>query len=103
MPRNNSRERHAYLVTYDVSDKRRLRKTHRLMLGYGDPVQYSVFRCELSPREVEILVTRLDEVIAKGSDRVLIVDMGPARSKRDRIRMIGKPLEPLDDDGPVIF
>jgi len=41
--------RRVYLVCYDVSDAKRLRRTHKKMCGFGDPVQYSIFRCELSP------------------------------------------------------
>ena len=43
--------RNVYLVCYDVADDKRLRKTYKKMCGFGVPVQYSVFRCELSPTE----------------------------------------------------
>jgi CRISPR-associated protein Cas2 len=47
-----------YVVTYDISDKKRLRKVFRLMRGYGDHLQLSVFRCELSGVErFELLVS----------------------------------------------
>jgi CRISPR-associated protein Cas2 len=40
-----------YLVCYDVADPKRLRKVYRTMRGFGDPLQYSIFRCELSARQ----------------------------------------------------
>jgi len=43
--------RSVYLVCYDVADDKRLRKTYKKMRGFGDPVQYSVFRCELRRRK----------------------------------------------------
>lgn len=53
-----------YLVCYDVRDDTRLRKAARLLEGRGDRIQYSVFRCRLTPREEERLrwdLTRLLE------------------------------------------
>ncbi len=44
-----------YLVCYDIRDDARLRRVARLLEGYGDRLQYSVFRCRLTPREEERL------------------------------------------------
>lgn len=41
-----------WLVSYDVRDDRRLRETARLLEGYGERVQYSVFRCQLTRTEM---------------------------------------------------
>mgnify|MGYP000653098870 CR=1 FL=1 len=43
--------RHRYVVCYDVREPKRLRKMHHTLLGYGDPLQYSVFVCDLSAAE----------------------------------------------------
>jgi CRISPR-associated endonuclease Cas2 len=51
--------RNVYLVAYDVADPKRLRRTYQTMLGHGDPVQYSIFYCELSPMERQQLKQRL--------------------------------------------
>ncbi|HIB65620.1 MAG TPA: CRISPR-associated endonuclease Cas2, partial [Phycisphaerales bacterium] len=37
-----------FLVTYDICDPARLRKVHKIMLGHGQAIQYSVFRCFLT-------------------------------------------------------
>ena len=42
-----------WLVCYDVHDPDRLRKCAKHMEGYGVRVQYSVFRCWMTRREVE--------------------------------------------------
>jgi CRISPR-associated protein Cas2 len=70
--------RQGYVVAYDISDPRRLRRTYRAMLGFGDPLQLSVFRCDLSEVEKVKLKARLSEIINHAEDRVLIVGLGPA-------------------------
>jgi CRISPR-associated protein Cas2 len=70
--------RQTYVVSYDVSDPKRLRKVYKTMLGYGDHLQLSVFRCELSAREMVELRSALEGIISKTEDQVLFVDVGPA-------------------------
>ena len=55
--------RNRFLVCYDVSDSNRLARTYRKMNGFGDPVQYSVFICDLSPKERVLLEEALTEVL----------------------------------------
>jgi CRISPR-associated protein Cas2 len=52
-------------VCYDVRDEARLRQVARLLEGYGERVQYSVFRCRLTPRELERLRWELGKVVAQ--------------------------------------
>jgi len=70
--------RSRYLVSYDVSDKKRLRQIHRLLCGYGDPLQYSVFTCELARTERFQLLHLLADLIHHQEDRVMLVDLGPS-------------------------
>lgn len=70
--------RHVYLLMYDIADPKRLRRVYRACMGAGDPLQYSVFRCELSRMERHLLRERLWEIIHHGEDRVMLVDLGPA-------------------------
>lgn len=70
--------RNRFLVCYDVSDPKRLARTYKKMSGFGEPVQYSVFICDLSPKERVLLEVALTEVLNLKEDRVLIVDMGPS-------------------------
>jgi CRISPR-associated protein Cas2 len=70
--------RQTYVISYDVSDPKRLRKVFKTMRGYGDPIQLSVFRCELSRRELVELRGALAKIIHHGEDQVLFVDVGPA-------------------------
>src|SRR3954468_8103774 len=61
-----------WLVCYDVRDAKRLRKTAKHMEGYGERMQYSVFRCWLTPREMERLRWELTEILTPEDDVLLI-------------------------------
>ena len=63
-----------YLISYDVRDPKRLRKTARHLEGYGARLQYSLFRCRLSKREVERLRWELGRILAK-EDSLLIIGL----------------------------
>ncbi len=84
--------RNVYLVCYDVADEKRLRKTYKKMCGFGDPLQYSVFRCELSPTERQLVKEALWSILNWNEDRVILVDLGPAGRRGDEcIELWGKP------------
>lgn len=83
--------RHRYVVCYDIREPGRLRRTHDTMLGFGDPLQYSVFVCELSSAERMLMESALRRVVSIGEDSVLLIDLGPASGvARQRIRALGK-------------
>lgn len=83
--------RQTFVVTYDISDDKRLRRVYRLMRGWGDHIQLSVFRCELNARELVDLRSRLSTVINHAEDQVLFVDVGPVEGRGGTsIRAIGK-------------
>lgn len=83
--------RHCFVVSYDVSCPKRWRRIYRLMRGWGDHIQFSVFRCELSPRELVELRAGLGRLIHDKEDQVLFVDVGPIEGRGSTaIRAIGK-------------
>ena len=69
--------RQTYIVSYDISDDKRLRQVFKTVGGYGDHIQLSVFRCELSKRELVELRTKLSSIIHHKEDQVLFIDVGP--------------------------
>ena len=84
-----------YIVAYDVSDGRRLQKTFKKMNGFGDPLQYSVFVCDLSAKERVIMEEALTAIINLKEDRVLIIDTGPADGRgSDAVRTLGRQVRP---------
>lgn len=62
------------LICYDISDPKRYRRVHKLLLGVGRPVQYSIFRSKLDERETQRLRWQLTQLMAP-EDRLLIVDL----------------------------
>jgi len=89
--------RNMFLVTYDITDPKRLRRVFKVLNGYGDHLQYSVFRCDLSKKERMLLLTDLSDVIHHRDDQVLFVDLGPAEgvTTEARISALGKAYEPM--------
>ena len=86
--------RNRYLVCYDVSDAKRLARTYKKMNGFGEPAQYSVFICDLSPKERVLLEAALTEILNLKEDRVLIVDMGPSEGRgSESVTILGNARE----------
>lgn len=73
--------RQAYVVSYDISDPKRLRAVFKILRGYGDHLQLSVFRCELDRRELVELRAELTDAINHHEDQVLFIDLGPAEGR----------------------
>lgn len=95
--------RSVYLIAYDVCDPKRLRKAYTLMCGAGDPVQFSVFRCELSDVEKQRLKESLWEVLNLADDRVILVNLGPVEGRGDEcIEYWGNPLTAKSDRAAVV-
>jgi CRISPR-associated protein Cas2 len=60
------------------------------MLGFGDPLQYSVFLCELSRAERALMEMALRRTVLSQEDSVIVVDLGPARGMAsNRIAELG--------------
>jgi CRISPR-associated protein Cas2 len=84
--------RNIYLVTYDIADDKRLRKVFKTMRNWGDHLQYSVFECQLNPTDLLRLKAELSAIINSAHDQVLLVDLGPAAGRGERvIEALGQP------------
>ena len=95
-------DEHLYIVTYDIADARRWRAVFKLMHGYGEWLQLSVFQCRLTrSRQVE-LVARLEGTISTTDDHVMIVDVGVAESVQPRVQSMGKRQFAAIEREPVI-
>ena len=60
-----------YLVTYDVAKNKRRKKLSDLLLEYGVRIQYSVFECDLSEKDLRNLEKKAGEIIDTSCDSVL--------------------------------
>jgi len=61
-----------YLICYDIRCPKRWRKAYELLWGYGERVQYSIFRCWLSQRSREKLRWELERILT-AEDSLLLV------------------------------
>jgi len=81
---------HYYIVSYDVMDVKRLRRVHERMMGFGDPIHYSVFGCRLTGRGRVELKAALLEIMDPDKDRIMIIDMGLSEGwMEERIEFLG--------------
>lgn len=91
-----------YVVSYDIMDPKRLQRVHKTMKGFGDPIHYSVFRCNLSPKGRVEMIAALTDLIKHDLDRVMIVDLGPLEGRvEERIEFLG--VHPSDTERKAII
>jgi len=84
--------RRLFIVTYDISDPKRLRRVFKAMKGFGQHLQLSVFRCDLTAMERFEMIAVLQGIIHHGEDQVLIVDLGESEGRRVQVESIGRPV-----------
>jgi CRISPR-associated protein Cas2 len=94
--------RHVYIVSYDISEPARWRKVYKAVKGFGERLQYSVFRCELLAEDKVRLVAKVDALIHHEHDKLMVVDLGPSDGRgKDAIESYGSPLC-IADRVPVV-
>lgn len=93
---------HLYLVTYDIADEKRWRAVFKLMHGFGEWTQLSVFQCRLTRSRHMELISRLTTTILATEDHVLVVDLGPVEHIEPRVQSLGKRTFDAIDRVPVI-
>jgi CRISPR-associated protein Cas2 len=74
-----------YIVTYDITDPKRLRKVFNACKDYGLHLQLSVFECDLTPAEKIDFESRLLGLIDREKDQVLLISLGPSESRGERV------------------
>ena len=80
--------KHCYLICYDIRDPKRWRKAYKLLQGYGESIQYSIFRCYLNQRDRERLRWELEAVLT-AEDSLLLV--GICNRCVQRISLYNRP------------
>ncbi len=95
--------RRCFLVCYDIRDPKRLRRVHKVLKGYGEAWQFSIFFCVLKDIDRVRLQTDLEEQMNQKEDQVMILDLGPnEKEARKMATVIGQPL-PEQDSGIVVI
>ena len=70
----------AVYVAYDISEHRRRNRLHRLLRGFGEPVQKSVFLCWVDAVRQRRLTTLLDDFMRAPHTGQERIDCIPART-----------------------
>jgi len=86
--------RRAWLVTYDICEPKRLRQVYQVCRAFGDHIQYSVFRCDLTEAMKVRFLSMLDAVVNHKEDQVLLIPLGASDEAVDRtFETVGQPYQ----------
>lgn len=70
-----------WVVAYDISDDKRRLRLHRLLRGFGEPVQKSVFVCQLDGRRKARLEQMLSMETLEAGERLDLFLIGAAEAR----------------------
>ncbi len=84
-----------YVVAYDIAGDKRRTRVHRVLCGFGQWTQYSLFECWLTRRQVVELRAKLAQVLDPREDSVRLYRL--CGSCVDKVETLGgaPPSEPL--------
>lgn len=85
--------RQLYIVAYDVSDPRRLRRALATCRAFATGGQKSVHECFLSPAEKSALAAELARIVDRRTDSAVLLRLDP----RPRVRCLGLAQPPRDE------
>ena len=71
-----------YIVAYDITHPRRLRRVAAACLDFGVRIEKSVFECDLDPSDFGKLWQRLNKAIDPASDALAAYPLCAACAKR---------------------
>ncbi|MEW6365978.1 MAG: CRISPR-associated endonuclease Cas2 [Acidobacteriota bacterium] len=62
----------SFVVAYDIEDDKRRNAVHRALMSFGVWTQYSVFECALDEQQLVRMRHRLESLMDKREDSVVI-------------------------------
>ncbi len=92
---------HYYLIAYDITDSKMVKKAHKVCKNFGHAVQYSVFICHLSDDNLAILKSRLAPLVDPKKDQVMYVKLREGKEgglQKNSISIMGRPISPESPD-----
>lgn len=96
--------RRCYLVCYDIRNPRRLQRVHKVLKGYGEAWQLSVFFCVLKNIDRVRLQSAIEEQMNLKEDQTVIIDLGPnCKEARKAATVVGQPLPAREDSGTIVI
>jgi len=95
--------RRCYLVCYDICDPKRLRRVFKILKGYGEHWQFSIFFCVLKDIDRVRLQSDITAQINLKEDQTMILDMGPdEEAAREAATVLGQSL-PKQESGILVI
>jgi CRISPR-associated protein Cas2 len=91
----------SYLVCYDISDPKRLRKVARCCEDFGYRKQLSVFLMRISTTDFVKLKSRLYDIIDLTKDQVLFLPLTDSCLRQ--MESIGRPTEQYDKNDVIVI
>ncbi len=86
--------RHLFLIGYDISSARRLRRALQIVKGHAVGGQKSLYECWMTVGELQEAMKCLRQLIDPEEDRVVFVQLDP----RARVCTLGVAVQPVDGD-----
>ncbi len=83
-------------VSYDVTDNKRRTRLSKTLLDFGRRVQYSVFECNLTEKQLLLLERRIEKIVNHKEDTVRIYRF--CEACKDKLRIIGTGTFTTDAD-----
>ena len=92
------------IVSYDVATstsggRKRLRRVANICKSYGVRVQYSIFECSVTDRELAVLRARLLDSVTADEDSLRLYFVSEDDARKTEHHGVRRP---LDADGPLI-
>lgn len=66
------RQSSLYVVAYDIPDDKRRTKIHKILKGFGQWTEFSLFECFLTKKELLQMRAKLDRHLDSSTDKVRI-------------------------------
>ena len=82
------------IVVYDISDDKRRERLRKSLLCFGNPVQKSVFECDLTVRQIEKMTRVIRSIMSKDEDNVRYYQLCKSYAKMVEV-FGGKPLDKI--------
>ena len=84
-----------YVVAYDISDDKRRTKVHKVLKGFGEWTEFSLFECFLTKKELLQMRAKLDKLLDSRADRVRIYTLCETCLAKIETVGIAEPVEQL--------
>ena len=93
------RQSSLYVVAYDIPDDKRRTRVHKILKGFGQWTEFSLFECFLTRKELLQMRAKLDKYLDSRTDKVRIYLICDACMTK--IETIGIP-EPKEETSYLI-